>query len=79
MGRTFTELTRIIFKGPVRTAHETHSVSVIKTDQLMLYREIIAVFFKSIKAHECSVCGQSVELLNVKPGGTHSDHWASKN
>jgi hypothetical protein len=24
------------------------------------------------------LCGQNVELLNVKPGGTHSDHWALK-
>ena len=34
---------RIIYKDPVRTAQWTHSVSVIKTSQLMLYREIIAV------------------------------------
>jgi hypothetical protein len=23
-------------------------------------------------------CGQNVELLNVKTGGTYSDHWAVK-
>jgi len=22
------------------------------------------------------MCGQNVELLNVKHGGTYSDHWA---
>jgi len=36
----------------------------------MLYKEIIAV---------CSqintLCGQNVELLNVKPGGINSNHW----
>jgi hypothetical protein len=24
------------------------------------------------------MCGQNVELFNVKPGGTNSDHWALK-
>jgi hypothetical protein len=23
-------------------------------------------------------CGQNAEFLNVKRGGTHSDHWALK-
>ena len=32
-----------MFKDPVRTAQLTHTVSVIKTSQLMLYREIMAV------------------------------------
>ena len=32
---------RIIYKDSVRTAQKTHSVSVIKTSHLMLYREII--------------------------------------
>jgi hypothetical protein len=32
-----------LYEDPVRTAQKTHCVSVIKTSQLMLYREIIAV------------------------------------
>jgi len=24
-----------------------------------------------------TLCGQNVELLNVKPGGTCSNHWTS--
>jgi hypothetical protein len=36
-------ITPIRFKNPVRTAQQTHSVSVIQTSQLMFYREIIAV------------------------------------
>ena len=36
----------------------------------MLYREIIAV---------CSeIRGLNVEFVNVKAGGTYSDHWALK-
>ena len=26
--------------------------------------------------HINTLCGQNGELLNVKPGGTYSDHWA---
>ena len=26
--------------------------------------------------HINRLCGQNVELLNVKPGGTCSNHWA---
>jgi hypothetical protein len=33
----------VLVKDPVRTAQKTLSASVIKTSQLMLYREIIAV------------------------------------
>ena len=37
-----------------------------KTKQLMLYREIIAVCSEIRKKHINTVCGQNVELLNVK-------------
>jgi len=43
-----------------------HSVSVIKTSQLMLYREIIAVCSLIHTKHINTLCGQNVELLNVK-------------
>jgi len=42
------------------------SVSVIQTSQLMLYREIIAVCSEIHTKHINTVCGQNVELLNVK-------------
>ena len=37
-----------------------------KTIQLMLYREIIAVCSEIRTKHINTVCGQNVELLNVK-------------
>ena len=43
-----------------------HSVSVIQTSQLMLYREIIAVCSEIHTKHINTLCGQNVELLNVK-------------
>jgi hypothetical protein len=44
----------------------------------MLYREIIAVCSEIHTKHINTLCGQDVELLNVKPGGTYSNHWASE-
>ena len=60
------KLTCILFKDPVRTAQKTLSVSIIKTSQLMLYREIVAVCSQIHTKHINTVCGQNVELLNVK-------------
>jgi len=43
-----------------------HYLSVIQTSQLMLYREIIAVCSQPHTKHINTLCGQNVELLNVK-------------
>ena len=43
-----------------------HIVYVIKTSQLMLYREIMAVCSEIHTKHINTLCGQNVELLNVK-------------
>jgi len=43
----------------------------------MLYREIIAVCSRIHTKHTNTLCGQNVVLLNVKPDGTYSDHWAT--
>jgi len=42
----------------------------------MLYREIIAVCSEIHTNHINTLCGQSVEFVNIKPCGTYSDHWA---
>ena len=39
---------------------------VIKTSQLVLYREIIAVYSQIHTKHINTVCEQNVELLNFK-------------
>ena len=44
----------------------------------MLYREIIAVCSEIHTKHINTLCGQNVEFVSVKPGGTYSDHWALK-
>ena len=40
--------------------------SVIKTSQLMLYREIIAVCSQIHTKHINTLCGQKVEFVNIK-------------
>jgi len=42
----------------------------------MLYREIIAVCSQIHTKHINTLCGQNVDSVNVKPGGTYSDHWS---
>ena len=49
---------------------------VIKTSQLMLYREIMAVCSEIHTKHINTLCGKNVELLNGKLSGTYSDHRA---
>ena len=44
----------------------------------MLYSEIIAVCSQIHTKHINTLCGQNVEFLNVKSGGTYSDHWSLK-
>jgi hypothetical protein len=41
----------------------------------MLYREIIAVCSEIHTKYTNTLCGQNVELLHVKLGGTNSNHW----
>jgi len=41
----------------------------------MVVREIIAVCSQIHPKHINTLCGQHVELLNVKAGGTYSNHW----
>ena len=51
-----------------------HSVSVIKTSQLMLYREIIAV---CSQLHTNTLCGQKAGCLVLTLAvSIVSDHWA---
>jgi len=55
-----------------------HTVSVIKTSQFVLYREIRAVCSQIHTKYVNTLCEQNVEFVNVKPGGIHSNHWALK-
>jgi len=52
-------------KCSVRTAQKT--LRLRYTNQSIFLREIMAVCSVT---HTTTMCGQNVELLNVKPGGT---------
>jgi hypothetical protein len=43
----------------------------------MLYREIIAVCSETHTKHITTVCGQNVEFVNLKPGGTYCNYSAN--
>jgi len=43
------------YKDPVRTAQKPHTLSVTKTNQLLLYREIIAVCSQIKTKHKYTV------------------------
>jgi len=45
----------------------------------MLYREIIAVRSQIHTEHINTLCGQNVEFVNVKLGGTYGNQWALNN
>jgi len=59
-----------MFKDSVSPVQQIHLVGLIKTDQFMLYREIITVCSDIQTKHINTLCGQNVELFDVKPGGT---------
>ena len=44
----------------------------------MLHSQRIAVCSQIHIKHTYTLCGQNVEFVIVKPGGTYSDHWALK-
>jgi hypothetical protein len=66
-----------VFKKTVRTAQKTHSISVTKTNQLMLCT-VITALYSEIQLKTNTPRWQNVELLNVKPGVIESNHEALK-
>ena len=56
-----------------------HTVSVIKTSQLMLYSEIIAVCSQIHTKHINTLCGQNVGFVNVQAGGIYTYQCAQRN
>jgi len=52
--------------------HAVNTISVIKTNQLMLYMAKV-IFFLSYIQNINIFCEQNIEFLNVKPDGTYSN------
>jgi hypothetical protein len=62
--------TWITFKDAVCIVQQTHFVSIVKTNQLSLYREITAVCSENHVTHRNTFCGQNIQFLSVKTGCT---------
>jgi hypothetical protein len=64
-----------IYKYSVRTSQEGHYVSATKPNQLMLFRETVAVYCENHTEHTNTLCGQNVAFNYVKSSGAYSNHW----
>lgn len=71
-----TTILELQFKDSDRIAQLKHSVSVIKTSKLMLYRGTVALCYEIHTKHRstCTFRGQNVERLNDKITGTRLYH-----
>jgi hypothetical protein len=58
----------------VRTSQETHYISATNTNQLMLFRESVTVYYETRMKHSNTLCGQNAELYYVKASGAYSNH-----
>jgi len=58
-----------IYEEPVRTALQTLSITVLKTNQLLTYTVKAAVCSEMHTKHTTQ-SEHDVEILNFKPGGT---------
>jgi hypothetical protein len=58
--------------------HNKHSVSIRKTNWLMLFGEIITVYCENHMELIDAPCGENEEFFNVKSGGTYSYDCALK-
>jgi hypothetical protein len=50
---------------------KTQHVSITKINWLILFKEIIAVYYENHTKHINTLCGQNIGLMNVKNGGIY--------
>jgi hypothetical protein len=65
------KLVQIIFKHSVRTAKETHHVTITKISCLMTFKEIIVVYSEKNTKPINTIFVQKSELLKVKEEVDH--------
>ena len=69
LSKTKRNLLSALYKESVRTAQWTLPTTVIKTNQLLMYKAKVAVC-SDIRTKQSTQSERHVEFLNVKPGGT---------
>jgi hypothetical protein len=67
-------LLSILYNNSVRTSEETHYISATKSNQLMLFREKISIYFEN----QIHSVGRTQEFQYVKAGRIYSKHWVLK-
>jgi hypothetical protein len=67
-----------LFKSSVPTSQETHCISIIKTNWLVLFREIIAVYSENHTKHINTIFGQNGEFVSAKADGTDNNQCVLK-
>jgi hypothetical protein len=55
-------------------SQKIYNISIKKTNRLMLFREITAIYSENNTEHIHSFCRQNAEFLNAKIGGIYSYH-----
>jgi hypothetical protein len=60
--------------GDYATCQDTHYISITKTYWVLLFREVIIVYYENLMKHINTVFGQNAEFFNVKAYGTYSKH-----
>jgi hypothetical protein len=63
-----------MFKNFVSNSGKTHRVSITETEQLILFREIIAVY----SGYHMKQRGQNTHFFNIKAGGIYCNHSGLK-
>jgi hypothetical protein len=67
-----------IYKNPVRTSQETHSITTAETSRLMLFGGKVAVYCENHTEHINTLCGQNAETLYVRMQSVpHRKHYVS--
>jgi hypothetical protein len=69
-------LRKYSYPNSVRTSQETHYVSATKPNQLMLFKETVAVYFENHTEHTDTLYFQNTEFCCVRSGGIYRNHWA---
>jgi hypothetical protein len=71
------EIYQLTSEPSTSTSQRTYWFYIIKTCDLMLFREIIAVYSENRRRHVNTLCGK-IQIFNVKVSSTSSYHCASK-
>jgi hypothetical protein len=73
----FTQV-HLIYKNLVRTSRETHYVSIITTNRLMLFREIFTIYCVNHTEHTDTRCGKNAVYFHLRGRGRYSYQCALK-